>query len=255
MAVGPQLGPLNMGAMAGVLPDYQLPDYQSTTHSYTQPSTQQRFPSGPSASAVVYQLQQNPTFAGQTSMQNPGYNVPFQSQYAPQFSQGQQVAHSAQHQHQQQQYTPAQGGQHTQSGNPSPVQQSYQGPGYFPSQQQQQQYVYYPTPYGQPGQTQQGFQGRPGPFLASYNRRGSQSYGQVPFQQQEGGMNAVSGSFPAQTGFTPGASVPYGYGVGGPFLRPGSVTGERSQLLHVDVRTSAENQCQQPLAETARVLV
>ena len=212
--------------MAGALPEYQSQDYQPSTNPYAQPPTQQRFPAGPSPSAILYQLQQSPPFAGQTTMQNSGYNIPFQSQYAPNFPHGQQVSHSTQQQ--QQQYPQAQGGQHTQSGNPSPVHQSYPSPGYFPNQQQQQQYMYYPTPYGQPGQTQQGFQGRSaGAFLGSYNRRGSQSYGQAPFQQHESGISTGNVSFSAQSGFTSGASVPYGYSVGGSFLRPGSVPGER----------------------------
>lgn len=259
IAAGPQTGLMNMGGMAGALPEYQSPDYQPSTNPYAQPSSQQRFPTGPSPSSVLYQLQQNPPFAGQTTMQNPGYNLPFQSQYPPHFPHGQQTSHSAQQQQaqqQQQQYPPAQGAQHTQSGNPSPVQQSYSSPGYFPGQQQQQQYMYYPTPYGQPGQSQQGFQGRSGvAFLGPFNRRGSQPYGQASFQQQESGISTGNVGFPAQSGFAPGANVPYGYGVSGSFLRPGSVPGERSQLQYADVRNSAEAPCQQPLLEIAQSLV
>ena len=242
-AAGAQTGPLNMGAMAGALPEYQSPDYQPSTSPYAQPSTQQRFPAAPNPSAILYQVQQNPPFAGQTTMQNAGYNLPFQSQYPSPFPHAQQASHSAaqqqhpqhqqhQQQQQQQQYPQAQGIQHSQSGNPSPVQQSYSSPGYFPSQQQhQQQYMYYPTPYGQPSQSQHVFQGRPGgAFLGSYNRRGSQTYGQAPFQQHESGINAGIVNFPAQSGFMPSTGAPYLHNAGGSFLRPGSVPCEQTRL-------------------------
>jgi len=210
MAQSQRVPPLNMGGMAGALPEYQPP-----AQSYGQPPNQQRLPSGPSTSALVYQLQQISQFAGQTAMNNPAYNPQYAQQYPGMYQQGQQITPGASG------YGQMHPTQQSHSGGPSPVQPQYPGSSYFP-QQHQQQYLYYPSSYTQQIPSAQNLQGRAGPYPTAYGRRSSLSYGQGNTRQDGNGFGVANASFPPQGGFPPTVGMP-GDDPSGRYLRPGSV--------------------------------
>lgn len=184
---------LNMSAMAGSLPDYASIDGAQLQHA-------QQHLSGASASALVYQLQQN--------LQGPGpasSTLPVHSGYGPSFGPGQY----------QQTFVPAQAASHSnytfsinqQRGpGPNPVQPSY------PNYAQQTPYLYYPAPYGT-HQFVPGFSGPNAQNQTVYGRRQSlaSSHGQnmdLPPQDStfphgpRTGPNAVQVD-PATMGWTP----------------------------------------------------
>ena len=188
-----------MGSMVGA-----LPVFQQSNQTFVHPQNMQRIPSGTSPSAFMHQLPSSP-FAGQTSMNSPGYNAAFNPPFAGPFPSNSLGASDSQ------QYSSHQSSQQGQHGVPSPLQPPYPSPSYFPSQQQQ--FMFYPTPYGQMSTSQQHFQGRSNVYPPSY-RRLSQSYAQGAQQQQVDMINSM------QSGFSPGGSVGYGQGTSGPYLRP-----------------------------------
>ena len=160
---------MNMGAMAGA-----LPDYTSINAAQGNPSMQQhdqRQLSGASTSALVYQLQQNLQVAGPGSapppnLYSPGYNPgQFQQNFVP--SQGSQHHNFAQF---------GAGQQRVPSQGPMPT--PYQT---FP---QQSQFLYYPGPYGPQAQYPQGYPAQTNQAHTLYGRRQS---GEM--SQQEGGFS------------------------------------------------------------------
>ncbi|KAI9880647.1 MAG: hypothetical protein M1830_001651 [Pleopsidium flavum] len=210
MAQSQRPAPFNMGGMAGA-----LPEYQPQAHSYGQPPNQQRFPSGPSTSALVYQLQQISQFAGQTAMNNPAYNPQYAQQYPGMYQQGQQITPGASG------YGQMHSTQQSHSGGPSPIQPQYPGTSYFP-QQHQQQFLYYPSAYTQQIPPAQTIQGRAGPYPTAYDRRSSLSYGQGNTRQDGHDIGVANASYPSQGGFTIPGGIPSN-DPSGRYLRPGSV--------------------------------
>lgn len=143
---------MNMGAMAGTLPDYGAQEAPSGSHSL--PQQGQRHMSGASTSALVYQLQQNLQLPGPASG-----SIPAQQHYGTGFTPGQFQPN----------FTPSPGAQHANYAAFAAGQQRMQAAGsmqgpyqHFPHQPSP--YMYYPSPYGPqahyvpalPGQTTQG---------------------------------------------------------------------------------------------------
>lgn len=151
--------PLNMGSMAGALPDYSSME-----------DGQQALPrslSGASTSAVVYQLSQNL----QAPAHAPG-NMPNHSAYGlgyggNPYSQNQAyVASPGNPQQGPYQYAPMQSRMHM---GPS-MQPPYHSYPHAP------QYMYYPTPYGSQAQFTPSFPAQGGQTQAGYDRRGSMDF-------------------------------------------------------------------------------
>ncbi len=144
----------NMASLGGTLPD--SPNFGQGF--VQQPS--QRFPSGPSPAAMMYQLQQTTQFPGQMNMSqhnNPAYNMQYPQQYQGKYTQ--QTPPSLQ-----------------QSGS-SPSSQFVANQGFLPALQAQQisPYFYQPGP-SQYGQQNQGYTAnQPQPYIAPYGRRVSMS--------------------------------------------------------------------------------
>ncbi|KAF2683438.1 hypothetical protein K458DRAFT_305401 [Lentithecium fluviatile CBS 122367] len=185
---------MNMGVMAGALPDFASVNVAQGNPAMLQHD--QRQLSGASTSALVYQLQQNLQIPGPTSGSLPshygaGFNASqFQQNFAPQ--QGSQHPNYAQF--------PT---GHQRVAGPGPMQTPYQS---FP---QHSQFLYYPGPYGPQAQYSQGFPGQNNQGQAVYGRRQS-----VEMPQQEGGFTInrmVSSSMQ-----DPGAVGPM---FGGPFVQ------------------------------------
>lgn len=197
--------PLNMGAVAGSLPEYNSVDGVQSLHA-------QRQLSGASTSALVYQLQQNLQVHGPASN-----NLPVPPGYLPSFGAGQF----------QQNYLPSQGSSHANFATfPHP---QHRGPGHNPMQapysnySQQSPYLYYPPPYG----TQQyapGFSGNGAQSQALYGRRTSLTSSQVPLPGQGMDMNPPDAMFPpgprAAPGVIQGDPVSMGWIPGGHFVQP-----------------------------------
>lgn len=209
---------LNMGGMAGA-----LPDYPSSAQPYGQQPNPPRFPSGPSTSALVYQLQQISQFAGQTAMSNPAYNPQYTQHYPGMYQQGQHAPQGASG------YGQMHAAQQSHSGGPSPLQPHYPGSSYFSQHhqqqqqpQQQQQYLYYPTSYAQQIPGAQGMPGRAAPYPSGYGRRSSLSYGQGTTSHEGPDYSMANASFASQGGFPPAGVMPVGDPTGR-HLRPGSV--------------------------------
>lgn len=144
----------NMAPLGGALPD--SPSYGQGF--VQQPS--QRFPSGPSQAALMYQLQQTGQFTGQMTMNqptNPAYNMQYPQQYQGKYTQ----------------QTPPL----LQQSGPSPGPQFVTNQGFIPAVQSQQISPYYyqpgPSQYGQ--QAQGSLANQPQMYGASYGRRVSQS--------------------------------------------------------------------------------
>lgn len=187
-------GPLNMGAMAGALPEYGSSAAQAAPQVLQH--DQRQLP-GASTSALVYQLQHN--------LQVPGLApAALPNQYAPAFTSGQFP----------QNFVPPPGGQHPNYSQfpggqqrvtgPGPMQAPYQN---FP---QHSQFAYYPGPYGPPAQYPQGFPGQHNQAQQMYNRRQSGEMG-----QQEGGFG---GNRPTPTNI-PGDPGAIGSMLGGSFAQ------------------------------------
>jgi hypothetical protein len=166
----------NMASLGGALPD--SPNYGQSF--VQQPS--QRFPSGPSQAALMYQLQQTAQFPGQMTISqpsNPAYNMQY-----PQHYQGKYAQH-----------TPPL----LQQSGSSPGPQFVTNQGFIPAVQPQQisPYYYQPGP-SQYGQQVQGYPAnQPQIYGASYGRRVSQSGegGLSPQQrssEQRGGQSGPS---------------------------------------------------------------
>jgi hypothetical protein len=161
---------MNMGAMAGALPDYSSVNAAQGNPSMLQHD--QRQLSGASTSAVVYQLQQNLQAQGPASASLPNH-------YAPGFGAGQF----------QQNFVPPQGSQHPNyaqfpAGNqrvtaPGPM------PGPYQSFPQHSQFLYYPGPYGPQAQYPQGYHGQGNQGQLLYGRRQS-----MEMPQQDGGFSS-----------------------------------------------------------------
>jgi hypothetical protein len=149
--------PMNMGAMAGALPDYAS---ANTAHGNpSMPQHDQRQLSGASTSALVYQLQQN--------MQVPG---PASGSLPPHFGSGFNVSQF------QQNFVPAQASQHHNYPQFPTGQQRVAAPGPMQGYQnfpQHSQYMYYPGPYGPPAQYAQNFSGQGSQNQTMYGRRQS----------------------------------------------------------------------------------
>ena len=190
-----------MGSMVGA-----LPTYPQSHQNLIPPASMQRVPSGASSSAFMHQLPGS-QFAGQSPLNNPGYNVAFTSQFVGPFAPNSQGGSDS----------PQYSSQQTPHGGPSPNQPPYPSPSYFPSQQQQ--FMFYPTPYGQMSPSQQSYQGRSSAYPPSY-RRLSQSLVQGAQQQQLDMMNSL------QSGFSSGRSPGYAQGASGLYLRPESGPGK-----------------------------
>lgn len=141
---------MNMASMTGALPDYGSVEGGSAIQQGSQSIP--RSLSGPSTSAVVYQLGQNL----QMPSQAPG-NMSGQHHYGNAYAAGpyqqQAFAQAAQHTA----YPPFAPGQSRMPTNYS-----------IPSQ-----YMYYPSPYGHQGQYNSGYPSQSGPGQAMYDRRGS----------------------------------------------------------------------------------
>lgn len=196
--------PLNMGSMAGMLPDYSSFD-DASVNSQSVP----RSLPGPSTSAVAYQLGQN--------LQMPAHasgNLPTHPTYGPGFA-----AHPYQ-----QNFMPPQGSQH---GVYSPYATNQprqagtatmQAP--FPGYPQPSQYIYYPAPYGAQGQFAPGYMAQGAQGQQMYGRRASLTNpGQgADFTHMDGGFPGVRMP-PAnvqgdQGSFGPAYGVPYVQGPG-----------------------------------------
>lgn len=210
MAQSQRAPSLHMGGLAGA-----LPEFQQTAQAYGQQPSQQRFPQGPSSSALVYQLQQTSQFAGQTAMNNPAYNPHYAQQYASMYQHGQQMAPGASG------YGQMPQGQPSHSGGPNPVQPPFPGSTYFP-QQPQQQFLYYQSSYAQQIPPAQTMQGRAGPYLTSYGRRSSLSYGQGNIRPEGSDLGLANASFSIQGGLA-SAGGSSGGDPSGRYLQPGSV--------------------------------
>jgi hypothetical protein len=179
---------MNMGAMAGALPDYGSLDG----------SQSQRHLSGASTSALVYQFQQNL----QMSNSVPG-GLPAQPPYGSGYSAGQF----------QQNFAPSQGSQHANYAIFPSGQQRLQAPGPTPQNPyhhfgQPAQYMFYPSPYGPQAQYSPGFSGQSFQGQPMYGRKPSMTHGHLPGQnmemsQQDGGFTGgriVSGGNPRDAG-------------------------------------------------------
>ncbi|KAJ4344455.1 uncharacterized protein N0V89_012197 [Didymosphaeria variabile] len=200
--------PLNMGTMAGSLPDYTLVGGVQSQHT-------QRQLSGASTSALVYQLQQNLQVHGPASN-----TLPVQSGYGPSFGAGQF----------QQNYMPTQASSHTNYTAFPPNQQRGPGPNPmqapYPSYSQQSPYLYYPAPYG----TQHfapGFSGQNAQTPALYGRRPSLTSSHIPLPGQSLEMPAQDGLFSpghrTTSGAVQGDPVSMGWMPGGQFVQPGGI--------------------------------
>lgn len=198
----------NMAGMFGALSEQQPKEMRVS------PAELQRLSSIPSALPAGFPAQQIPSFAGQTTTNNQGYN-PYPPQYSAPF---QQIAST-------QAYPQAHIGHQTHSGGPNPIPSSYGGPQYFPLQNQQP-YMYYPGNFGSFGGPQQSMQANPGPYASSYNRAPGFSYSQAPLTHPDGDSNTMGGKYPSYGGFAPGTSIPYGYNAAGSSFRPGRVPGK-----------------------------
>lgn len=159
---------LNMGTMAGALPEYGSVDVAQGSFPVAQHN--QRHLSGASTSALVYQLQQNLQVAGPPSGSLHAYGPGFSTgQFPPNFV----PTHPSQHLNYSSfppnsQRVPA----------PGPMQPSYQN---FPPQPSQpSQYLYYPAPYGSQAQYSPGFPEQNLQNQAMYGRRPSLSGSHVP---------------------------------------------------------------------------
>ncbi|CAI6341846.1 unnamed protein product [Periconia digitata] len=149
---------MNMGAMAGALPDYATHD--SGAHAL--PPQGQRHLSGASTAAMVYQLQQNMQLPGPASG-----SIPTQHPYGPGFAPGQFHPN----------FSPSPGPQHGNyaafpAGQPR-MQATASMPGpyqHFPHQPSQ--YMYYPSPYGPQMQY--------APAMPGHNTQGQPMYGRRP---------------------------------------------------------------------------
>jgi hypothetical protein len=199
---------LNMGAMAGSLPEYPSVDGTQSQHA-------QRQVSGASTSALVYQLQQNLQMHGPASS-----TLPVHSGYVPSFGSGQF----------QQSYMPTQASSHT-NYNAFPLNQP-RGPGSnpmqtpYPNYSHQSPYLYYPAPYG----TQHfvpGFSGQNAQAQALYGRRPSLASSHAPLSGQSMDMSPQEGMFSSghrtSSGAVQGDPASMGWIPGGQFVQP---TGE-----------------------------
>ena len=214
-------GGFDMGSMTGA-----LPTYRSSMPNLGPSQTQQRFPLSTSPSALQQQQHQQISQMSGHGMGNTSFNTAFSSQYLPSYSPAPQGASAST-----QQYMQQQASHPTRSIIPSPIQQTYNNPSYFPNQQQSHQpYMFYPTSYGQANSPQVGFQGWSTAHSQSSARRLSQSFQQGPNRQLESPMNVMSGGFQTPGVFAAGGAVAYGYSTSGPYLRPGSAPGRMYTL-------------------------
>ena len=209
-------GAMDMSTLAGALPSYP-PSGQiyGTNHP--------GFQSSGASVGLNPQLQNVASFAGQTPIQSPPFNIAFQSPFGPGSSAQQGVLHSQQVHHQHP-------GQH--QGGPGLIQPPYANQSFYgnthqhqhqqASQQQQQQFMYYPAPFGQISPSHQQFQGRDNPlFQAAQRRPSEQSLIDI---KESGGLTWTAGAqhgvLPYPTPISPGQP-----GLG-PYLRSGSVPGK-----------------------------
>jgi hypothetical protein len=155
--------PLNMGSMAGALPEYSIDVAQNSQQGHQH---SQRPLSGASTSALVYQIQQQQTL--QMSGHPPG-SLPTNSPYGPTYAQSQYP----------QVYATAQNSQHSNYAPFLPNQQRMAGPNSVPNPYQQfahpSQYMYYPSPYGPHAHFTQGYPAQGAQVQGMYGRRPSLS--------------------------------------------------------------------------------
>ena len=192
---------LNMGAMAGDLPDYGHVDG-------VQPQLARQL-SGASTSALVYQLQQNLQVHASASN-----SLPVQPGYGPSFGAG-QFQHN---------YMPTHAPPHTNyTAFPShqqrgPGHNSIQGP--YQNYAQQSPYMYYPAPYGtQPFGP--GFAAPNAQNQALYGRRPSLTSSHIPPPGHGIDMSQQDGMFPPGSRAVHGDPSSMGWGAG-QFVQTGS---------------------------------
>ena len=209
-------GTMDMSTLAGALPSYP-PSGQiyGTNHP--------GFQSSGASVGLNPQLQNVTPFAGQTPIQNPPFNLGFQSPFGPGPSTQQGVMHPQQVHHQ----------HHGQNqGGPGLMQPPYANQSFYGTaqqhqqqqapQQQQQHFMYYPTPFGQVSPSHQQFQGRDNPVFQASQRRPSEH--SVEKMLKEAELTERAG---AQAGVLPyPAAIPPGQPGLGSYLRPGSVPGK-----------------------------
>jgi hypothetical protein len=211
--------PLNMGSMAGALPEYPTIDPNQGNPQTHQQS--QRALSGASTSALVYQLQQN--------LQMPAHGagaLTAQSAYAAgQYQQNFAPGHAP----------------HANYGAFHPTQQRLPHPGSLPTQYHQNfhqpsQYMYYPSPYGPQAQLPQGFPTQSAQPQALYGRRPSLSNAPMHFMGQNMELPQSDGVYPSggrlMPGAVPGESVPSAALLSGSFGAPGKFG--RTRDLHTE---------------------
>lgn len=196
---------LNMGAMAGALPEY-APIDAVQGNPQAPPQHGQRQLSGASTSALVYQLQQNLQIPGPASA-----SLPTHSPYGPGFGAGQYP----------QNFVPAQSSQHTNYAAFPTNQQRLAGPGSMQTPYQNfaqpSQYLYYPSPYGPQAQFQQAFPGQGAQGQAMFGRRQSLPSAHAPLAGHDVGMSQQEGGRMAPGG--QGEPGTIGSIFGGPFMQ------------------------------------
>lgn len=181
---------LNMGSMAGALPEYNHPELgqgNQQTHQQVQrpPSL-----SGASTSALVYQLQQN--------LQMPQHAtgaLPSQAAYASGQYQQNFQGHSP---------LPNYGGPFHPTQQRMPHPGSMQAP--YQNFHQPSHYMYYTSPYGPQGQLPQGFQAQAAQAQAMYGRRPSLSNSSMPMMGQSMDMSQADGGYPQGGRLMPGTA-------------------------------------------------
>lgn len=199
---------LNMGAMAGA-----LPEYASLEPSQANAQTQAQRPlSGASTSALVYQLQQNLQIPAHGSGPLPAHS-PYGSGLSPGQYQQNFVPNPASHPnyafHPNQQRMPG----------PSGLQAPYQ------NFHQPSQYMYYPSPYSPQGQFPQGFAAQSNQSQVLYGRRPSLSGAPMPMMGQNMDLSQHDGVYAQGARLIPGTVQgepgPVGSILSGTFGAPG----------------------------------
>lgn len=192
--------PMNMGSMVAALPEYGAVE-PSQGHLQAHQQTQRPL-SGASTSALVYQLQQNlqmPNHASGALTAQPAYAPgQYQQNYSP--SHIPTASYGTFHPNPQQRLPP-----------PNPMQAPYHG---F---QQPSQYMYYPSPYGSPGQFQHPYQGQAAQPQAQYGRRPSNPQS-IPLMGQPLDLAQGEGVYPSPGRLLSGTAAPGDTGPGASLL-------------------------------------
>ncbi len=201
----------NMSGLSNALPDV-VPQQQ-----------QQPYPSGGVLSGAPYQTSQ---FAGQTATNyqnnpsHPAYHLHYPQQRYPNLYHQGHPSNSTIHG-----YPPMFHAQQIHMADSSHLQQQLASSNWIAQQQQQQQQYYYPmAAFGPQGQAQL-LQSRGGPYVVPLSRRSSLPMGQSSMRRQDMDSGAPVPTYLSQSGIPVTGNTPAGYGLGGPFVRSGSVPG------------------------------